>query len=182
MAEDVQKGVSGFCVHRVERFVEQQEFCVLRKHPRKQYALELAVGKVTDLPVGEFRHFYPFECLHHAFFLRRIHAAEKADFVPQTHGGQFKYRHRLAAVDVGLLRQVGDVAAGDALPYHFARIAFEQPHHGLEQGGFSRAVGAENRPHRGIVELHVHMVYRRFALVADGQVFDCDHDDEVAQK
>ena len=50
--------------------------------------------------------------------LRRIHAPEKADFIPQAQRRQLKHRHRLAAVDFALLRQISNVFALQILPHH----------------------------------------------------------------
>ena len=107
-------------------------------------------------------------------FLRRRYTPETADFIPQTHRRQFKHIHGLAAVDVGLLRKIGDVAALQPLPLHRARVARQKPHHGFEQGGFPRAVRAEYRIHAAFFKRHVHVVHRRACLIAHGQVVQDD--------
>jgi hypothetical protein len=120
--------------------------------------------------------------LTHPTPLRRIHAPEKADFIPQAHRRQLKHRHRLAAVDFALLRQISNVFALQILPHHFARIGLEQAHHCLEQRGFARAVGAEHRPHLSRAKHHIQMVHGRPALIAHGQIFNGNAHAPTAQK
>ena len=144
--------------------------------------MKLAIGQVRDLARGKILHFYAFQSRHHALFLRRVHASEKADFIPQPHRRQFKHRHRLAAVNVRLLRQISNVLARHIFIAHAARVRLLQTHNGFEQSRFARAVRPENRPHLAIFKHHIDMVHHRPALIADRQILHHDTHGDTAQK
>lgn len=83
---------------------------------------------MRDLPVGKIPHTDARKRIQNAGTLRRVNPSEKADFVPQTHRRQFENRHRLAAVDVRLLWQIGDVFALQVLQEDASRIDLLQTH------------------------------------------------------
>ena len=99
-------------IDRVERLVEQDDLGVLHQHARKQRALQLAARQRVDRarlePFQADRH----QCTRHRRPVLRRVAAEQSALRPQAHRDEVDHPRRKAAVELRLLRQIGDLAPG----------------------------------------------------------------------
>ena len=100
-----------------EGFVEQDHRAVLQQGAGEEGALELAGGEAADRALARSRS-RPTASSAWAAAARmaRADAAEDADPAPMAELDRIEDRDREAAIDVGLLRQVGDLGAPDAAP------------------------------------------------------------------
>ena len=105
----------GLGIDGAERLVEQDEAAVLQQQAGEQHALELSAGERADRPVGEIENAERSEGIGDLALGGGIEAAPEADLAPQPHGGAVEHGDREAAVDVDLLREIGDVAVGEAV-------------------------------------------------------------------
>ncbi|MDT4850527.1 hypothetical protein FQZ97_846790 [compost metagenome] len=167
----VQQGeqvVGGAVVHRGERLIEQHHRRVLQDQAREQGALQLAARERVQAAL--------FETGEANRGQRRVaqppvfggEAAQCAHAVPQAHGHHVAQGHREAAVELAVLRQPGDALAGR--PAQLAAERLELARQRLDQGGLARAVGAYQRHQRTRGDAQAHVVHRRVAVVAQGEV------------
>ena len=77
-------------------------------------------------------------------FARGIEPAPGADLAPQPHRHAVEHRDGEAAIDVDLLRQVGDVGLGQPVEIDTAAERLELAHDALEQRRFAGAVGSDD--------------------------------------
>ena len=99
-------------------------------------------------------------------------AAKGPEHAPQPHRDEVADRDRERAVDLGQLRQVGDVAPVEAAA---ADTAFERTQHpgdALEQGRLARPVGADHRQQGALRHLALQMVDGGMAVVAESEVLE----------
>jgi hypothetical protein len=68
------------------------------------------------------------------------HPAEHAGVPPQSHGDEIIHIDREGAVDLGGLRQVGDVLRRNSVALDAAGERLEQADDAFEEGRFARAV------------------------------------------
>ena len=97
----------------------------------------------------------------------RLGGAEAAEARPAAEQHRVEYRDRERTVDLGLLRQVGD-ALGRAFDAAFD--VRRQPEQRLQERALARAVGPDDGRHLGGRDLGRHVMHRRMAVVAHGQV------------
>ena len=81
-----------------------------------------------------------------------------------------------AFVDVGRLRQIGNVAAGEAGQGDRARERRKGSGDALEQGRFAGAVRAANGQQRAALDLAVEMVHGRMPVIAKREIAEADRD------
>ncbi len=157
----------GLAVDGGERLIQKHEVSVLQQQPREQHALELADRQRVDRSALEARESDRINGMLRVVQVGRLGRPEAAEARPAAEQDGVEHRDREGAVDLGLLRQVGD-ALGRALDATFdPRREAEQ---GLEQCALAGAVRADDRRHLGGRNLGRHVMDRRVAVVAHGQV------------
>ena len=97
-------------------------------------------------------------------------AAEQAGRAPQTHADEIEHRDRKAAVDVGDLRQVGDVAGVEAAERDRARERLQHADDAAKQRRLAGAVRADHREQRAGGDLAVEMMHGRMAVIAQRHI------------
>ena len=112
-------------------------------------------------------HRSPFAILSVAAFAFLAGCGKPAEARPAAEQHRVENRNREAAVDLGLLRQVGD-SLGRTFDAAFDMRGKTQQR--LEQRALAGPVGADNGGHFGSRYLGRHMVHRRMAIVTHGQI------------
>ena len=134
----------GLGVDGAERLIEQDERGILQQQAREQHALELAARQRADRTVPEVLQADGGERAGDLRVARGVEAAPGADLAPQPHRHAVEHRDGKAAVDVDLLRQVGDVGLGQPVEIDAAAERLELAHDALEQRRFAGAVGPDD--------------------------------------
>jgi hypothetical protein len=107
-----------------------------------------------------------------------VDAAEQAGVVPQAHRHHVEDVDRKTAVDLGRLRQIGDIAGGELAALDAPGERLDHADDALEQGRLAGAVRADHRHQRTGVHGAIEMMHRRVAVVAKRQVVEaqrCGH-------
>ena len=102
----------GLGVDRVERLVEHDHAGILQQQPCEQHALHLPAGERRDRAILEAGESDRGDRLLDPVPRRAIEAAEQPGPPPQPHGHHVVDIDREGAVDLGRLRQIGDISAG----------------------------------------------------------------------
>ena len=143
--------VLGLDVDAGERLVKQDDLAVLGERAGEEDTLFLAAGQFADLALAEGGHANPFERLVDHFPVGRRRPSQKAHMAIATHHDDVFDQNGEGPVDLLGLRHIGDDVAvkgfGDAHAEHgdvTARRGHEA-HDRLEEGGFARAVDADQR-------------------------------------
>ena len=106
---------------------------------------------------------------------RAIEAAPDADLAPKPHGHAVEHRDREAAVDVDLLRQIGDVAAVvSPSRLRLPPSGLSSPDDALEQGRLAGAVRPDQREQLAAVDLAGDVMHGGVAVVAERQIVEAD--------
>jgi hypothetical protein len=155
-------------VDGVERFVEQDQIGLLHEHAGKERALQLAAGQGVDRSALEAGQADRGERVAQVVPVLAVVTPQKAAFRPKSETNQVENAGWKAAVDLGLLRQIGKPLAGCRL--HGAGHRFHDADDPFHQGGFARSVGADHRGQRTTFDGAVQMVDGRVAVIAEGQV------------
>jgi hypothetical protein len=87
-------------------------------------------------------------------------------FAPQPHGDAVEHRHGEAAVDVDLLRQIGNLVSVEPIEVDRAIKRRKLPHDALEQSRLASAVGPDQREQLALFHLAGDMVHGRMAIIA----------------
>jgi len=99
-----------FCLSMAfERFVQHDHGCVLQQHPRKQHALHLPARQRADIAAFKAGETNRCQRLRDPGARRFTDAAKKSGRAPQPGADEVEHRDRKAAVDIGGLRQIGDI-------------------------------------------------------------------------
>ena len=101
---------------------------------------------------------------------RLAHAAEKSGDAPEPGADEIEHRDRKAAVDIGGLRQIGDIPDIEIAGQIDARQRLEDADQPSKQRRFAGAVGADDRQQRARRDLAVEMMHRRMPVVAQRDV------------
>ena len=146
--------------------------------PRQENALLLAAGEFADLPAGQ---------VGHADFRQRVvgrHALEfprppqPAEPAVSAHEYHVKRRRGEVPIDAAALRDVGDRALVGlvrlAVDQHPATDRRDEAEHRLDEGGFARAVGANDAHQHPRGDDEVDVPEHRLLAVGDRQVVDLD--------
>src|SRR5690606_22047076 len=99
-------------VDRVERFVEQDQVGVLHQHPCEQGALQLAARQRIDRTLLETFQTNSRKCLGDRFAILRLEAAEQSAPRPKPERDQIDHASGKGAVELRLLRQIGQPRPG----------------------------------------------------------------------
>jgi hypothetical protein len=102
----------GLGVDRVERLVEHDHAGILQQQPREQHALHLPAGERRDRAILEAGEPDGGDRLLDPVPRRAIEAAEQPGPPPQPHRHHVVDIDREGAVDLGGLRQIGDILCG----------------------------------------------------------------------
>ena len=160
----------GLGVDRVERLVEHDHARILQQQPREQRALHLPARERADRPLLEAGEADGRHRVAHLLALALADAAEQAGVAPQPHRDHVVDADRERAVDVGGLRQIGDVARAQAAQVDAAGERLEHADDALEQRRLAGAVRADHRHQRAGCDLAVQMMHRRMAVIAERQI------------
>ena len=150
-----------------KRLVQQDEVGVLQKHAGEQHALELADRERVDRPALEARKPDRLDGVLCVVEVDRLGGAEAAEARPAAEQHRVEHGDREGAVDLGLLRQVGD-APGRAFDAAFD--VRRQPEQRLQERALARAVGPDDGRHLRRRDLGRHVMHGRMAVVAHGQI------------
>ena len=93
-------------------------------------------------------------------------AAEKAGRAPQPGADEIEHRDRKAAVDIGGLRQIGDIPDIETAALDDARERLEDADEAAKQGRFAGAVGTDHRDQGARRDLAAEVVHRRMPVIA----------------
>ena len=104
----------------------------------------------------------------------RVDAAPDADLAPQPHGNAVEHRHGEAAVDVDLLRQIGDLVPVEPMQVDRAIEGSKLTHDALEQSRLAGAVGPDKREQLALFHLAGDMVHGRMAIIAKREIVQAD--------
>jgi hypothetical protein len=157
----------GLGIDRGEWLIQQYEVGILQKQPGKQHTLELPDRQGIDRPALEAREPDRLDGVMGVVDVGRPGGAEAAETrpAPEQHG--VEHRDREGAIDLGLLRQVGD-APGRALDA--ALDVRRETKQRLQECALASAVGADDGSHLGGGDLGRQVMHRGMAVVAHGQV------------
>lgn len=136
-----QQIIGGARVQSGEGLIQQDHGRVLQQQTRKLHALELPHGKGADGPRAEIRQIQSRQRGLHGLPLCPAQRAPSPHARPVPQGDHVLHSNGKRAVNGGLLGQIGQVS--DALPAQVDAppSGRQQARQGLEQRGFSRAVG-----------------------------------------
>jgi hypothetical protein len=110
-------------------------------------------------------------CILRDFFLRPLaHAAEKAGRAPQPGADEIEHRDRKTAVDIGGLRQIGDIPDVESTALDEARQRPQDADDAAKQRRLAGAVRTDDRDQRAGRDLAVQMMHRRMAVIAQRDV------------
>ena len=157
-----------------EGFVQQNHRAVLQQGAGEEGALELPGGEAPDRALLEARQPHGLQGLGRGRAHRRADAAEDADPAPVAKLDHVEDRDRKAAIDVGLLRQVGDLGAPDRAEIDAAGERPQQPDDGLQQRGLAGTVGADDGGERARAEAAADVMDRGMAVIAEGEIIEAD--------
>ncbi len=166
----IQQIGGGLGVDRVERLVEHDHARVLQQQAREQHALHLAARQRADRPLLEAGEADRRERLLDRVAHLAADAAEQAGAAPQPHRHHVVDVDRKAAVDLGDLRQIGDVLRLQPPRVDRAGERLEHPDHALEQRRLAGAVRPDHRHQRAGCDRAVEMMHGRMAVVAERQI------------
>ena len=164
----------GLGIDGAERLVEQDERRVLQQQPREQHALELAARQRADRTLGEIDQPDRGQRAGDLVVAARIEAAPGADLAPQPHRHAVEHRDREAAVDLDLLRQIGDVRFVEAVAVEAAAERLELADDALEQGRLAGAVRADDGEQRAALDLAGDVMHGGMPVIAERQVVEDD--------
>ena len=99
-----------------------------------------------------------------------VDAAEQTGTAPQPHRHHVVDIDRKAAIDLGGLRQISDVARLQSAALDRAGQRLEHAGDALEQGRFAGAVRPDHRHQRAGGDRAVEMMHRRVAVVTERQI------------
>ena len=165
---------AGARVDAVEGLVEQDELRVLQQQSREQHALELAHRELADAAPLETRQADRGERLARLGDERGVDGAEGAAPRPVTERDEIEHAEREAAVDVRLLRQVGDAAGKLGGDLDAPGAGRQAPRERFQQAALAGAVGADHGGERARREFAAEVMHRRVALVRHREVDDAD--------
>ncbi|BDH58847.1 hypothetical protein MTP03_37860 [Tsukamurella sp. PLM1] len=167
-------------VHAGEGLVEEQNARLLRDAAGHERPFALSAGQLPDLPVAVLGELDPFQGPVHRLPVRAARPPrEPHPAVPPRHH-DVPHRDREAPVHVLRLRHIADgaVAPGprrrrpvDEDP---PGLRLDQPHDGLEQRRFARAVHADEAAHGAAAQGERRAVEGDRVAVAHGDVVDGD--------
>ena len=177
-AQHVQKLDLVVDVEVVRGLVEHDDMRLLRDGAREHDALALAVGNLHEVAVAQIPHVHHVHGLAHlrAVFVREDAQAPRVGVPPGFHdvGAREKLgAHALGQHDRKLERQLVRRELADRLArdVHGAAERVEVTHDALEDSRLAGAVRADERKYLASVQLYVHVVYERHAIVSDDEVF-----------
>jgi hypothetical protein len=173
-ADEAQEIVDRLGIDSTERLVEQDDGRVLQQQAREQHALELSARESANTAVAQVLQAERGERFKDRKVAPAVQPAPSSDLVPETHGNGVEHRDGEAAVDVDLLRQVGDVAPLQPIEAKAARQRLELPDNALEQGRLACAVRPDEREQIATVNLAGDVVHGRVAVVAERQIVKAD--------
>jgi len=160
-------------VHTCERFIKEKEVGVLRQRAREKHALLLSPRELANLAMREIGHTDAVEAFISLALCLAREPPEKSDFSIEPHLDDIQHRGREVPVDARALRDISDVRAG--IPEQLSEYADltrqtrNNPQRGLQQGGFSSSVRADNCRHAACVEGCIDREDRRFLAVGNRQ-------------
>ena len=157
-----------------EGLVEQDHRAVLQQGAGEERALELPGGEAADRALLEAVESDRLQGLARGRAHGRTDAAEDADPAPMAELDHVEHRDRKAAIDVGLLRQVGDLGAPDRTELDPPGERPQQPDDGLQQRGLAGAVGADDGRQRTRAEAAAEVMDRGMAVIAEREIVETD--------
>ena len=170
----------GLLVDARERLVEKHNARALRNAAGDEGALLLPTRKLADLAIGEVGQVRALQGLIDGVLIATVRAACKAHVAVAAGHDDFAHGDWELPIHLFALRDVSDylgLACGGgvrAVDLHCARIGFDQPHDRLEQGGFARAIHADEPAGAARGDGDAGLAQGLHVAVADGHAFDAD--------
>ena len=96
--------------------------------------------------------------------------AEQSSSPPQPHRHHVVDADRKRAVDVGDLRQIGDVVGVEAVALDAAGKRLQEADDALEQRRLAGPVGTDDRNQRAFLHGTAEVMHRRVALIAEREI------------
>jgi len=150
----------------------------IRYRPRQHHTLKLASGKAADAVIGFFKDaaiLHGGECFLAVF---RCATASAGDAPGDSHQNDVQGGGGEGAVKLFSLRQIAKAAVfqpfmlGNVVDGDLAFLDVQKPHDQLDQGGFPRAIGADDGGKHAIGDLQVDIFQDAFAGDPELQVLD----------
>src|SRR6185312_8849081 len=147
---------------------------VLQQQACEQHALELAARQRANRTMSEILQTDRGERTGHLCVARGVKAAPGTDLAPQPHGHAVEHRDGEAAIDVDLLRQVGDAGLGQPVAIDPAAERLELAHDALEQCRFAGAVGSDDSEQLALRHLAGDVMHGGMPVIAEREVAKFD--------
>ena len=160
----------GLGIDGVERLVQHDQPRILQQYPRKQHALHLPAGQRADAAVFESVEADGGERMRDLVPRSLADAAEKADRAPQAGADEIEHRDRKAAIDIGGLRQIGDILDVEPAEMDRSRQRLENAGESAKQRRLAGAVRPDHRQQRAGGDLAVEVMHRRMPVIAERDV------------
>ena len=165
--------------HRVEprhRLVEQEQLLRCAHGPGKQHALLLAAGELLIAGVFDVLDAHALKILFRAALVLRAVKQLSAERVETAREHDLPDAGREIALDLGLLRQVADLAAPEPVaerdPSGGGRLERQQP---ADQRGFAGAVFAYDAEIIPGLQRKVNALEHRSSVIGERGVFTCQN-------
>jgi len=127
---------------------------------RQQHPLQFAAGEGSYPLVDQFLSVYPGKALCHRV-LHGLAEAEKSGAAAHAAGEQVGHADRVAGVKSGTLGNVADAglfASLSRLGKGDDALVLPLSQNGFQEGGFARAVGADDGGHFAAVDVKIHVL------------------------
>jgi hypothetical protein len=143
-SEQGRERLGGIAVETGERFIKEEDVCVLGQGAGKEGALLLAAGEFADLPVVEIRDGEGLQGAIHGLFVAGGVAFPETEMRVASHFDEATNSDREIPVNLFTLREIGELA-GPFLhraptPLDGSGLPGDQPCNGLQQSRFTGTI------------------------------------------
>ena len=160
----------GLGVDRVERLVQHDQARILQQQPREQHALHLPTGQCADRAPLEACQTNRRQCGFNLVTILFADAAKQSGLAPQSHRHKVIDRDWEAPIDLGGLRQIGDIARRQTGKIDMTRQRLDRTDNALEQGRLAGTVRADDGQQRARRHLSAQVMHRRMTIITEGQI------------
>ena len=160
----------GLGIDGVERLVEHDHARILQQEAREQHALHLAARERRDGAALEAGEADGGDRLLDRCARLAVDAAEQAGAAPQPHRHHVVDVDRERAVDLGGLRQIGDILGAEPVALDAAGERLDRADDALEQRRLAGTVRTDDRHQRAGLDGAVEMMHRRMTIIAEREI------------